>query len=122
KTKTEQHRRSLIQFAALPGSGNSGPRGPSNRTVGRRECMSGRAATPTPNRSARAGRFPLAVGLFVVGLAAVATAARAQDEIDDRRPLPPAEPKRPALLAKFAIPNRDAAILQGRTDAQGAPT
>src|SRR5262245_59745766 len=79
--------------------------------------MSGRAATPPPNRRSRAGQFLLALGLFVVGV--LAGPVLAQDEPDPKRPLPTAEPKRQARPEKYAVPNPDSALFKGRLDAKG---
>src|SRR5687768_518943 len=52
---------------------------------------------------------------------AVPAAALAQDKLDTRRPLPPPErPHGQGLPEKYAVPNRDSAIFQGRIDARGA--
>src|SRR5262245_51877885 len=78
--------------------------------------MSGRAATHTPNRRNFPGaKFFLALGLLVgVGLVGPSgILALAQDDVDDRPPLPPTEPKRVALQEKFRIPNPKRAIFTG---------
>jgi len=87
--------------------------------------MSGRATTPTPKYTTRTkyAKCFLFLGLLVgVGGSTViaVNTAIAQDEIDDKPVLPPAEPKRQATLAKLRIPNRDSAVFIGSKDKHGA--
>lgn len=77
-------------------------------------------------------RTGVAVGLFAIcaamtGVVVEPAAAQTKsplptaqpgevDTVDDRPPLPPTEPKRPPVAAKYRIPNQDRAIFVGRTD------
>ena len=76
--------------------------------------MSGR---PDPAPSYCRKLIPI-LSLSVVALWAGAV-LRGDTPLDDQSPSPPAEPKRQAEVAETAIPNKDAAIFQGRRDAQG---
>ncbi len=85
--------------------------------------MSRRLAAQSLNSSnSRIAKFFLAIGLVAASVFAGVTnlTAWADDNdplgVDDRPPLPPSEPKRAALAAKYRIPNLQTAIFRGRRD------
>ncbi len=78
--------------------------------------MSGRVATPAPNRRTTGiAKVFLALGLFA-GTSAVLARQAAPD---DKPPLPPSEPKRTAVAQKYQIKDKGRAIFKGHTDVKG---